>query len=68
MKKYKCLDCGCTFKQPHKVHTTYESYHGVSSEFMNHHPMTYDVCPNCKRQNIETVYYSNEEDEEDEYE
>ncbi len=56
---YVCNNCGADFAVPDKVHTTYESYYGVSGEFRYHTPITLDVCPYCGDDDFE---------EDDEYE
>lgn len=56
---YKCLECNAKFEEPVLIKTTYESYYGVS-DLQSNTPLTLELCPNCKNENIE------EEIEEDE--
>ena len=61
MEYYKCNDCGCEFEYPDEVHTTYESYYGVSDLFGNSHSLSYEVCPRCGSEDFKEV---DDEDEE----
>jgi len=50
--QYVCDNCEREFDEPYDVHTTYESYYGVSSLFPNSTPMTLAVCPYCGSDDI----------------
>lgn len=63
---YRCLNCGEEFYEPDGIRTTYEAYYGVASDFPDSHPMTLEVCPRCKSDDIDEVddVYEDEEEEE----
>ena len=45
---YKCTNCKMAFDEPKIIHTTYESYYGVSNEFESYTNYEYSVCPYCE--------------------
>lgn len=48
----KCNDCDKTFNEPDTFKTSYESYYGVSGEFVDSTPLTIEVCPYCGSDDI----------------
>lgn len=50
---YKCKECNSKFISPINLHTSYESYYGVTSMFDNKTPLVLDLCPYCDSENIE---------------
>lgn len=59
---YKCPECNAIFEEPILIRTTYESYYGVS-DLQSNTPLTLELCPNCKAENIEEIEEEIEEDE-----
>ena len=59
---YRCLNCGAKFEHPHTIHTSYESYYGVSSLFGSKTPLDLDLCPSCDDEDLEEF----DDDERDE--
>ena len=41
------------FDEPKIIHTTYESYYGVSNEFESYTNYEYSVCPYCESEYFE---------------
>lgn len=62
---YRCLDCGEVFDEADEMYTTYEAYYGVASDFPDRTPLTLEVCPRCKSDEIDEVddVYEDEEEE-----
>lgn len=60
---YICEHCEKVFEEPHTIHTTYESYYGVWSDFSSHNPLDLKVCPHCGCEEIKP--YEESEEEED---
>ena len=52
---YRCLDCGEVFEEPDEMHTSYEAYYGVSSDFPDRTPLTFEVCPRCESDQIDEI-------------
>ena len=52
---YKCNNCNCEFEEPRTLKTSYESYYGVSGEFLGSTPLEIEVCPCCEDNNFEII-------------
>lgn len=63
---YRCLDCGEVFDEADEMHTSYEAYYGVSSDFPDRTLLTLKVCPMCESDQIDEIdemddFYEEEE-------
>lgn len=62
---YRCLNCRCEFDEPDVIHTSYEVYYGVASDFGSRTSLTLEVCPRCESDDIDEVDDIYEEEEEE---
>lgn len=62
---YRCLNCRYEFDEPDEIHTSYEAYYGVASDFGSRTSLTLEVCPRCESDDIDEVDDVYEEEEEE---
>lgn len=63
MTIYECRCCGKRFWEPGTLHTTYESWYGVSSMVSGSHSVDVDVCPNCESEDYDEIEVDDDYDE-----
>ena len=59
---YRCADCGSMFDEPESVSYCKEDYNGVSDIFSRRTWGTYDACPYCGSEEIDS-YWEEDDDE-----
>ena len=61
---FRCYNCKEEFDDPEVVHTTYEDYYGVSSEFGSSTSCYLNTCRYCGSEEVEEFEQEDEDEEE----